>query len=488
MTVISQLDDDQRYAAMLARERRFDGEFFVAVKTTGIYCRPSCPTPIHPKRTNVSFHRSAAAAQQAGYRACKRCKPDGSVGAPSQLRNDDLAGRALRLIDDGHIDREGVLGLSNALHVSERHLNRVLTVELGAGPIALARARRAQNARVLIETTSIPFGEVAFAAGFSSIRQFNDTISEVFAASPTQLRADRSIKSHGGGAITVRLPYRTPFDAHGLFGFFAARAVAGVEVGGPDHYTRSMRLSHGPGVVRVEFNNDTLVASIWLASLSDLGAAISRIRRLFDLDADPVGVSAVFTNDPHLGPISSRHPGRRAPGSVDGHELAVRAVLGQQVSVAAARTLAGRIVSSHSDAFTIGGAPLGVLFPDANTIASMSPEDFAIPRSRGTALIGMCAALADGRVDLSIGASRAEARSSLLALKGIGPWTASYIAMRALSDPDVLLHDDLGVLHGARAVGLSTDQRALALAGTKWAPWRSYATQLLWLAAQETSK
>ncbi len=479
------MDDEQRYAAMLARESRFDGEFFVAVKTTGIYCRPSCPTPVHPKRVNVSFHRSAASAQQAGYRACKRCRPDGSVGAPSQLRNDDLAGRALRLIDDGHVDRVGVSGLADALHVSERQLNRVLTGELGAGPIALARARRAQTARVLIETTSIPFGDVAFAAGFSSIRQFNETVLDVFASTPSDLRAGRLRSKREAGVIRVRLPFREPFDAAGLFSFFAARAVDGVEMGGANTYSRTLSLANGPGVVQVEKHGTALVASFWLTSLSDLGAAVSRVRRLFDLDADPYGVAATFDADPNLGPVSRRHPGRRAPGAVDGNELAVKAVLGQQVSVAAARTLARRIAESRGVRFTLPGAPLGLLFPSADALGAANPEEFAIPRSRGVALIGLCAALADGSVDLSIGVPREEARKHLLSLKGIGPWTASYIAMRALSDPDVLLDDDLGVIRGARALGLPTDRRALAEVGRRWAPWRSYATQLLWLAAQE---
>ncbi len=485
MTTSTTLDDEQRYTAMLARESRFDGEFFVAVKTTGIYCRPSCPTPIHPKRINVSFHRSAASAQQAGYRACKRCRPDGSVGAPSQLRNDDLAGRALRLIEDGHVDRSGVAGLAEALHVSQRQLNRVLTSELGAGPIALARARRAQTARVLIETTSIPFGDVAFAAGFSSIRQFNETVQEVFATSPSDLRAGRSRAEQDAGVIRVRLPFREPFDAKGLLSFFAARAVEGVELGAEHSYARTLSLANGPGVVQVEHHASALVASFWLTSLSDLGAAISRVRRLFDLDADPQGVATTFDTDPHLGPVARRHPGRRAPGAVDGNELAVKAVLGQQVSVAAARTLARRIAESRGTRFELPGAPLGLLFPSASQLAAASPEEFAIPRSRGVALIGLCAALADGTVDLSIGVPRTEARERLLALKGIGPWTASYIAMRALSDPDVLLDDDLGVIHGARALGLPTDRKALAEIGRNWAPWRSYATQLLWLAAQE---
>jgi AraC family transcriptional regulator, regulatory protein of adaptative response / DNA-3-methyladenine glycosylase II len=480
--------DDQCYSAMLAREHRFDGEFYVAVKTTGIYCRPSCPTPVHPKRVNVSFHKSSASAQQAGYRACKRCRPDSSVGSPARLRNDDVAGRALRLIEDGHVDRCGVTGLAADLHLSERQLNRVLLAELGAGPLALARARRAHVARTLIETTSVSLGDVAFAAGFASIRQFNETIQAVFASSPTELRTQRTPAKDDAGSITVRLPFREPFDAAGLFGFFAARAVPGVEHGTENTYMRTLRLTNGPGVVRVQMNDKLeLTASFWLTSLTDLSAALSRVRRLFDLDSDPSSVSEAMSTDDYLGPVWDRHAGRRAPGAVDGNELAVKAVLGQQVSVAAARTLATRLADRLGERFTIPGAPLGLLFPSSETLAAIDPTTIGIPMARANALVGMCAALHDGSVNLSIGVPRADAKSQLLALKGIGPWTASYIAMRALSDPDVLLDDDLGVIHGAKALGLPTDRKLLAEHGQRWAPWRSYATQLLWASLSPVS-
>jgi AraC family transcriptional regulator, regulatory protein of adaptative response / DNA-3-methyladenine glycosylase II len=477
------IDEDRCYAAMLAREHRFDGEFFVAVRTTKIYCRPSCPTPIQPKRINITFYPTAAAAQQAGYRSCKRCRPDASTGSPARLRNNDLAGRALRLIEDGLVDRSGIPALAQALAVSERHLHRVLTHELGAGPIALARARRAHTARVLIETTPLGFGEVAFAAGFASIRQFNDTVREVYAASPTELRTHRRKVVDDTEAITVRLPYREPFDAAGLFGFLAHRCVEGVEHGDHTSYTRTLRLPGGPGVVRVVWTEGVLTATLWLTALTDLGAALARVRLLFDLDADPMSIGEHFTADPHLGPAWNRHPGRRAPGAVDAGELAVKAVLGQQVSVAAARTLASRLVGRNGDRFDLPGAPLHLLFPSAETLASIDPGEIGIPGARAAALVGMCAALTDGRVELQIGADRPTARAQLLALKGIGPWTASYIAMRALADPDALLDDDLGVLHGARALGLPDSPKALAEHGTRWSPWRSYATQLLWASA-----
>jgi AraC family transcriptional regulator, regulatory protein of adaptative response / DNA-3-methyladenine glycosylase II len=477
------LDDDRCYAAMLAREHRFDGEFYVAVKTTGIYCRPSCPTPTHPKRQNVTFHRSAASAQQAGYRACKRCRPDASTGSPARVRDNDIAGRSLRLIEDGVVDRHGVSGLAAAVNLSERQLNRVLLSELGAGPIALARARRAQTARVLIDTTELSFGDIAFAAGFGSIRQFNETISEVFAASPTDLRTHRRRVQAGDGAITVRLPYREPFDGSGLLSFLAARCVTDVEVGDEFSYARTLRLPGGPGAARVVYDGEKLMATFWLATMTDLGAAIARLRLLFDLDADPISIGEAFADDPHLGPVWNKHLGRRAPGAVDAGELAVKAVLGQQVSVAAARTLARRLTEKYGEDFAIPGAPVTRLFPTSSALAAATPESIGIPMARANALIGLCRSLADGSVDLHIGSDRSTARAELLALKGIGPWTASYISMRALADPDALLDDDLGVLHGAAALGLPAERKALAEHGKRWAPWRSYATQLLWASA-----
>jgi AraC family transcriptional regulator, regulatory protein of adaptative response / DNA-3-methyladenine glycosylase II len=472
---------------MLAREHRFDGEFYVGVRTTGIYCRPSCPTPVQPKRTNVTFHASAAAAQSAGFRACKRCRPDASTGSPARVRNSDLTGRALRLIDDGYLDRHGVGKLADQLSISERQLGRVLQAELGAGPVALARARRAQTARVLIETTQLGFGDVAFAAGFASIRQFNDTVRSVYAATPSELRATRTAPQHGSG-ITVRLPYREPFDASGMFDFLSKRAVPGVELGDAHSYTRTLRLPNGPGVVMISSAHNGLLGTFWLTSLTDLGAAIARVRLLFDLDADPMSVGETFATDPHLAAMWSMHPGKRAPGAVDSHELAVKAVLGQQVSVAGARTLARRLAESHGTTFALAGAPLSLLFPSAADLSKVAPETIGIPLARGCALVGMCAALAEGDIDLSIGADRSTARAQLMSLPGIGRWTANYIAMRALADPDALLDDDLGVIHGARALGLPDKPKALAAHGERWSPWRSYATQLLWAAAPAPSK
>ncbi len=484
------LDAERCYRAVLGRERRFDGWFFIGVRTTGIYCRPSCPTPVHPKRENVTFYRSSAAAQQAGFRACKRCRPDATPGSPEWNVRADLAARALRLIQDGLIDREGVPGLARRLHVSERQLQRTLVDHLGAAPLALARAQRCQTARVLIETTDLPFGQIAFAAGFASIRQFNESVQAVFATPPNELRrkASKRTTAHTTAAasaattadtITVRLPFRSPLDASAIFGFLADRAVLEVEVATPTTYARTLRLPSGPGWLSVEATDDHLKASFRLTALTDLAPAVARVRRLFDLDADPEAVAATLRLDPSLTAVVDANPGRRAPGAVDPHEIAVRAVLGQQVSVAAARTLAGRLAASHGE--PVDGPPgLTRLFPSVAALAKIDPSELAMPGSRARALISLCSALDSGDVQLDPGVDRSEARAALERQPGIGPWTAGYLVMRALSDPDVLLADDLVALQGARVLGIASTAAELALHGERWAPWRSYATQLLW--------
>lgn len=498
------LDDDARFRAMTTRDARFDGWFFIGVRTTGIYCRPSCPTPVQPKRKNVDFYPTAAAAQQAGFRACKRCRPDATPGSPAWNVRADLVGRALRSIADGVVDRDGVSGLARHLAVSERHLNRVLAEQVGAGPIALARAQRAQTARVLIETTDLPLGQVAFAAGFSSIRQFNDTVREVFATTPTDLRrtaasrsgragrAGRGADLGRAGAISVRLPLRTPFDADHLWGFLAARAVPGVEaVDGPT-YARSMALPNGPAVVELTAEADHVRATFHLRDVRDLATATARVRRLLDLDADPVAIDAALAADDALRPLVLDRPGRRAPGSVDPHELAIRAVLGQQVSVAAARTIAARLAAEHGrpiEPIAVDGAAGRVdrTFPPVDVLAALDPADLPMPRTRARTVVALATALANRSIVLGPGADRAGATHALLAIGGIGPWTASYIAMRSLSDPDVFLPTDLAVLKGAADVGLPVDPRPLARHAERWRPWRSYATHLLWSVSAPTS-
>ncbi|QIX26167.1 DNA-3-methyladenine glycosylase 2 family protein [Nocardioides sp. JQ2195] len=479
-------DTEACYRAVKSKDRRFDGVFYTAVRTTGIYCRPSCPART-PAFRNVSFFPTAAAAQTAGFRACKRCLPDATPGSPDWDVAADVAGRAMRLIADGVVDRDGVEGLATRLGYTSRHLTRLLGSELGAGPLALARARRAQTARILIETTTMSFADVAFAAGFSSIRQFNDTIREVYASSPTELRGRRRSAPSTPGALTMRLAVRTPFAGRALLDFLALRAVPGVEAAGDGWYARSLALPHGPGTVRIELDDALEVGGIALAAatfrltdLRDTAAAVERVRRLLDADCDPVAVTDQLADDPLVGAQARALPGLRVPGHVDGNEIAVRAVLGQQVSVAGARTVAGRLAAAHGVELPdeLVGEGLTTLFPTVSAIAELDPEELPMPRARGRALTGLCARLADGDVNLDRGADRVDVRQSLVALPGIGPWTADYLAMRALGDPDVFLPTDVAVRHAL--AGLGADPKGAEEISEAWRPWRSYALMYLW--------
>jgi AraC family transcriptional regulator of adaptative response / DNA-3-methyladenine glycosylase II len=479
------LDPESCYRAVKSRDRRFDGVFFIAVRTTGIYCRPSCPART-PGYENVTFHPTAAAAQAAGYRACKRCLPDATPGSPDWDVAADAAGRAMRLIGDGVVDREGVEGLAARVGYTSRHLTRLLTQELGAGPLALARAKRAQTARVLLETTGLGAADVAFAAGFSSVRQFNDTIREVYAATPTQLRGRRG-RDAAGGTLQLRLAVRTPFAGRDLLTFLASHGVPGVETADATSYTRSLALPHGPALVTLELADAPeagptafVPATFRLTDLRDLSAAVERVRRLLDADCDPVAIGDAFAGDPVLGPLVRARPGLRVPGAVDGDELAVRAVLGQQVSLAAGRTGAAKLVRAHGDRLPESWSHSGVthLFPAAGRLAELDPETLPMPRARGRALVGLCRTLADGEIRLDRSADRDDVRAALLALPGIGPWTADYVALRALGQPDAFLPHDIGVRDALRGLGRDPAD-ATRLAAT-WSPWRSYALLHLW--------
>ena len=473
--------DPERCAAIVERgDARFDGWLYVGVTSTGIYCRPSCPART-PKRSNMTFHPSAAAAQRYGFRACKRCRPDAAPGSPDWDTRADAVGRALRLIADGVVDRDGVGGLARRLGYSERHLGRLLTDEVGAGPLALARAQRARTARVLLETTDLPVSEVAFASGFDSVRQFNDTIRATFSAPPSELRArsGRAATMPHDAAIGMRLAVRQPFDRIGLAGFLAARAVSGVET--VDHLTvtRALSLPGGPAVAELALAVDHVDARFHLTDLADLAAAIARCRRLLDLDADPEAVDATLGGAPSLAASVGTHPGRRVPGAVDGWELAARAVVGQQVSVAGARAVLGRIVAAHG---AMLADPVGLVtleFPDAATVAALDPAALPLPEARARALVDLAAEVASGRLVLDAGADRDEAAAGLRCVRGIGRWTADYVRMRALGDPDVLLDGDLVIHRQLQARGVDRDETE------PWRPWRSYASMHLWALSTE---
>jgi AraC family transcriptional regulator, regulatory protein of adaptative response / DNA-3-methyladenine glycosylase II len=473
------LDSERCVRAVQSKDARFDGWFFTAVLTTGIYCRPSCPV-VPPKPEHMRFFPSAAAAQQAGFRACKRCRPDASPGSPEWDVRADVVARAMRLIADGVMDDGGVPALARRLGYSVRQVERQLLAELGAGPLALARAQRAQTARLLIETTTLPMGDVAFAAGFASIRTFNDTVREVFALSPSQLR-DRARRGHGtaaAGALSLRLPFRAPLQPDNLFGHLAATAVPGVEEWRDGAYRRTLRLPHGHGIAALRPQPDHVSCQLRLTDLRDLASAISRCRRLLDLDADPVAVADLLTADDALAPLVRKAPGRRVPRTVDPAEFALRAVLGQQVSTAAARTHAGRLAAAHGEPVVDADGGLTRLFPDPAALAAAG--ELALPRSRRESFAALAAALADGQIDLSVGSDWHEARARLATMPGVGPWTVETIAMRALGDPDAFPATDLGVRAAATEAGLPATPAALTARATAWRPWRSYAVQYLW--------
>jgi AraC family transcriptional regulator of adaptative response / DNA-3-methyladenine glycosylase II len=486
------VDEERCWQAVQGQDPRFDGWFVVGVLSTGIYCRPSCPART-PHRGNVRFHPSAAAAQSAGLRACKRCRPDASPGTPAWDGRSDLAARAVRLISDGVVDREGVPGLAARLGYGRRQVERTLLAELGAGPLALARAQRAQTARTLVETTDLPIAEVAFAAGFGSVRQCNDVLREVYALTPTELRrqaaapvraAARSTGAPSGGPVapgplSLRLPFRAPLWPDSLLGHLAATAVPGVEEWRGGAYRRTLRLPHGPATVALTPHPTHLGCRLALSDLRDLAPAVARCRRLLDLDADPVAVDARLAADPALAPYVVKAPGRRVPRTVDGDELAVRAVLGQQVSTASARTHAARLVRAAGEPLADPEGGLTHLFPTAAAVAAVDPEVLAMPRARRATVLRLATALADGQVDLRPQADPVRARADLAALAGIGPWTLETIAMRALDDPDAFLVADLGVVLAARTLGLG-EGRALLRRAEQWAPYRAYAVQHLW--------
>jgi AraC family transcriptional regulator of adaptative response / DNA-3-methyladenine glycosylase II len=474
-----ELDFERCYRAVDSRDQRFDGWFYTAVRSTGIYCRPSCPA-MTPKRENVGFYPSAAAAQRAGFRACKRCRPDAAPGSPEWDVRADLVGRAMRLIGDGVVDRDGVPGLASRLGYTERHLNRLLTAELGAGPLALARAQRAQTARVLIETTDLGLAEIAFAAGFGSVRQFNDTIQEVYAQAPGQLRARRPIAHTESGSINLRLAYRAPLHAASLLDFLEARSLPGVEERVGNAYRRGLTLPHGSATVALSPADRWVSATLRLSDVRDLAPAVARCRRLFDLDADPIAVDATLAADPALSAAVSAEPGVRVPRAVDGFEMAVRAIVGQQVSVAGARTTLTRMLRA-AGSFQESDELVG--FPAAAVIADLPDSAFGMPASRRETIRALAGAVADGKIDLEPGADRDESMARLMEVPGIGAWTAGYVAMRAIGDPDVFLPTDIAVRRGARALGLPDTPAALAKHAERWRPWRSYALIRLWRAS-----
>lgn len=492
------LEFDRCYRAVSSRDARFDGQFFVAVHTTGIYCRPSCSAQT-PRPHNVHFVLTAAAAQQEGFRACRRCAPDAVPGSPLWNCGADLSSRAMRLITDGVVERDGVDGLATRLGYTPRHLNRVLAAQLGAGPLALARAHRAATARVLIQCTAMPMSDIAFAAGFTSVRQFNDTIREVFGLTPSRLRTlpspSRTAEASAVGEVTLRLAYRPPLDTRWLHWFLASHATAGVEIvdtldDGRWRYRRAIDLPHGPALVTVEPTPSHVVARIAHLDMRDLAVAVNRIRRLLDLDADAQSTDAALGRDPMLAPLVADAPGLRVPGAIDPAETLIRTMIGQQISVKVARHHINRLTGElgrtprwateaghdrRGSGVEDGDAAHWLLFPEPAAIAEHGRRILTGPRRRVDAVIGAASALAEHRIDLHPGCSTDDMRTALLECPGVGRWTADYVAMRVTGDPDILLDRDLVVVRAAEQLGVDLRDGAPG-----WSPWRSYASMHLW--------
>ncbi len=479
-------DTDACLRAVRSRDARFDGWFVTGVRSTGIYCRPSCPATT-PMARNITFLPTAAAAQAAGFRACKRCRPDTSPGSPEWNVRADLVARAMRLINDGVVARDGVPGLAGRLGYSVRQVERAMQAEVGAGPLAIARADRAQTARILIETTDLPLSQVAHAAGFGSIRAFNDAVREVFAMTPSALRvrAGSRPKVSGSGSdpwhrLTLRLPFRRPFHPDNLFGHLATTGVSGVEEWRDGVYRRTLDLPAGPAIVGLRPEADHVRADLLLSDLSDLSVAVSRCRWLLDLDADPEAIDAALIEDALLAPMVRRVPGRRVPRTVDPQEMAIRIVIGQQVSTKAARTHAGRLAAAYGAHLVDPVGGLTRLFPRPEALLAAPDTAYAMPTARRETIRRLCAALHAGDLDTTVGADRSGALEALGEVRGIGPWTVQCYAMRALGDPDAFPGTDLGVRVACRSMGIEDRPRAIEQASGRWRPWRAYAVQHLW--------
>jgi len=478
-----QLDPDACYRAARARDARFDGRFFVAVRTTGIYCRPICPAPT-PRRENCLFVPCAAAAQEAGFRPCLRCRPESAPGTPAWLGSGATVSRALRLIEAGALDAAGVDTLAARLGVGDRHLRRLFAAHLGASPHAVAATRRAHVAKQLIDQTSLPMAEIAFAAGFASVRRFNDAIRTAFGRPPRALRrAASGGRSAPGSPLELRLAYRPPYAWDDLLRFLAARAIPGVECVAQGVYRRSFRQGQAVGWLEVGAlaGSNQLLARIQVAGALRWIDLAPRLRALLDLGAAPDEIAAGLRDDAVLGRALRAAPGVRVPGAIDGFELAVRAILGQQVSVAAATTLAGRLVAQLGARLPDACLPAersahpSHEFPSAEQVACADVAAIGLPFARAEAIRALARAVAERRLSLEPGADPESTRAGLLALPGVGAWTAAYVAMRALREPDAFPSGDLGL---RRALGV--DARELERRAEAWRPWRAYAAMLLW--------
>jgi len=472
--------------AFVTRDARFDGRIFGAVKTTGIYCRPICPART-PKPQNMTFYPSAAAAQEAGYRPCLRCRPEASPDLGAWRGTSNTVSRALALIEAGALDADDVDALAARLGVGERQLRRLFRQHLGASPVSVAQTRRVLLAKQLIQETLLPMGEVALASGFGSVRRFNETFQQLFGRQPSQLRRSRQADVPAADGITVRLPYKPPYDWDAMIRFLADRAIPGVERVEPRRYARTLTINGQRGVVIVTPRNDNaLSAELRFPDMRSLPAVIARVRRVFDLSADPGLIGAHLSQDPTLAGLVEARPGLRAPGAWDGFELAVRAILGQQITVTAARGLAAKLVQTYGEPTDHPAAAefgLSRMFPSPQRLVGEDIAALGMPRARGAALEGLARTVAE---DPSIFTPRSDLASAITALKalpGVGEWTAQYIALRELRESDAFPQADIGLMRAmADDAGVRPTADELLARSESWRPWRAYAAQHLWAA------
>jgi AraC family transcriptional regulator of adaptative response / DNA-3-methyladenine glycosylase II len=481
------LQPAEYYRALVARDARFDGIFFVGVTSTGIYCRPICRAP-KPRADRCRYFNTAAAAERRGFRPCLRCRPELSPGTAPRVSTDAvrrLAEAAAGRIAAGALDDMGVDRLAADLGVSARHLRRVVERELGASPVDLAQTHRLLTAKRLLTDTPLPVSQIAFASGFRSIRRLNTLFRERYRLSPVALRRSARTTRHAGGAdprLVLSLSYRPPYDWLAMLGWLTARATPGVEMVADGRYRRAVRLGTQAGVVSVsQATGGALELELSPSLIPALVPLLTQFRRLLDLDADPAAIAATLERDPWLAPLIARRPGLRVPGAVDGFELALRTVLGQQVSVRGASTLAGRLAERLGEPLSpeLADDAIRRLPVQAERLAAARESDVAeigVPRARARTMIALAQASAERRIDLSPGADATLTRRALREIPGIGEWTAEYVLMRGLRWPDAFPAGDLGLRKAAHGVG----EGQLRRRAEAWRPWRSYAAQHLW--------
>jgi AraC family transcriptional regulator, regulatory protein of adaptative response / DNA-3-methyladenine glycosylase II len=479
-----ELDPELCYTALTSRDPRFDGRFFTAVLTTGVYCRPICPA-ITPRRENVTFYPSAAAAQQAGFRPCLRCRPEASPGSPDWQASSALVTRSLRLISEGVLDENGVDGLAERMHIGARQLRRLFVQHLGAPPIAVAQIRRVHFARRLIDETQLSMSEIAFSAGFSSLRRFNAAVRQTYGRSPTELRRKRQpYPGHNGkDALHLKLFYRPPYDWPALIGFLRSRAIPGVEAVEDACYRRTVRIGEASGIIEVQpvLEEHHLLLTVPAQFSRHMLLISERVRDQFDLRTDLLAVASRLGEDEKMGELVKAHPGLRVPGAWDGFELSVRAILGQQISVKAASTMAGRLVEAFGERLPQAEElNPGRLFPTPHLLAEAELTEIGLTRPRALCIRELARAVRDGELSFSTSAGLDETVERLTALPGIGNWTAHYIALRALREPDAFPAGDLALRRVASQNSLPLSETELLKQAEAWRPWRAYAAMHLW--------